>query len=269
MENEFGNYREILREAWMKRLRKNPSHSLRAFARELGLAPSRLSEIFQGKQGLSRKKAMMIGQAIGMSAEKLQYFCDLVEQEHARSSEGRSLAQSRLKHSAIANEYQVLSLDAIQVVADWHHLAILQALELPRAPQNARGFAELYEISESQAQAAIDRLIRLMLVDKTSKGKLKKAKDFMATPDGIPSSAIRRFHGQILEKASEALETQSVEERNVSANLFNLNPARMKAAKNRLLRFRRKFVKDFGGDGGEAVYCLSMQLFELSKTRKK
>ncbi|NUM59851.1 MAG: hypothetical protein HUU56_14525 [Bdellovibrionaceae bacterium] len=38
---DFPDYRDYIREEFLKRLSKNPQYSLRAFAKNIGLAPSR------------------------------------------------------------------------------------------------------------------------------------------------------------------------------------------------------------------------------------
>jgi hypothetical protein len=108
------------------------------------------------------------------------------------------------------------------------------------------------------------------MAERNSEGRLVKAKDFFASPDGIPSAAIRKFHYQILDKATVALQVQSLDQRSFSANIFNLDKTRVKQAKARLVRFRRKFMKDFGSEANEnvEVFCFSQQLFSLMSSRK-
>src|SRR2546430_13739191 len=57
------DYRRVLRKELESRCRTSPRYSLRAFARDLKISPSRLSEILSGKQGLSRAAARGIRSA--------------------------------------------------------------------------------------------------------------------------------------------------------------------------------------------------------------
>src|SRR5438128_1427996 len=91
------DYKTILKEELAARCRQNPRYSLRAFARDLKIAPSRLSEILNGKQGLSRPAADKIARALGYGASEIERFCDLVESVHARSKRDRDSARVRLK----------------------------------------------------------------------------------------------------------------------------------------------------------------------------
>jgi plasmid maintenance system antidote protein VapI len=86
-----------LQEAFERRIAKNSRYSLRAFARSLGISPSRLCEILKGKQGLSVAWAEKIATRLKFEKEKKRQFCDLVEAEHSRSEARRRLAKQRLE----------------------------------------------------------------------------------------------------------------------------------------------------------------------------
>ena len=90
------DYRAILQAELAGRCRQNGRYSLRAFARDLKLAPSRLCEILSGKQGLSRAGAERVAMALGLDPQATGFFCDLVDAHHARSRHDRELARERL-----------------------------------------------------------------------------------------------------------------------------------------------------------------------------
>ncbi len=57
--------RSFLRLEFERRLKRNPRYSLRAFARQIGLQPARLSYVLSGKHGLSRDAAALIASRLG------------------------------------------------------------------------------------------------------------------------------------------------------------------------------------------------------------
>lgn len=93
------DFRAILRSELNRRMRQNPYYSLRAFARDLKVVPSRISEILSGKQGLSPKCAQKIAKLLRMSEEEASHFIDLVTASHARSPRDRHGAKLRLLKS--------------------------------------------------------------------------------------------------------------------------------------------------------------------------
>ncbi|MGZ3710379.1 MAG: hypothetical protein ACXVBE_01430 [Bdellovibrionota bacterium] len=46
------DYREKIRQAMESRAARNPRYSMRSFAKDLGISPSRLSEVLKGRYGL-------------------------------------------------------------------------------------------------------------------------------------------------------------------------------------------------------------------------
>jgi plasmid maintenance system antidote protein VapI len=94
-------YRQYLEAALAERVQQNPRYSQNAFARELGLRPSQLSEILRGKKGLSRSAAERIADTLELDGASWELFCDLVQSEHDRSMRRRELARERLKRRLV------------------------------------------------------------------------------------------------------------------------------------------------------------------------
>src|SRR5688572_11232264 len=90
------DYREIMRQELARRIKQNPRYSQGAFARDLDLTAGRLSEILNGKQGLSSKAGEDIGKALRLNDEERQYFLDLITLAHGRSRVLRENARIRL-----------------------------------------------------------------------------------------------------------------------------------------------------------------------------
>ena len=64
-----------------KRKRKNSSYSLNAFARYIGLQPSKLSEALNGKRGLSAVTGRKIANSLQFTDFEASYFICLIEAE--------------------------------------------------------------------------------------------------------------------------------------------------------------------------------------------
>lgn len=77
------DYRDIIKNKYEKRCSVDTSYSLRSFSHDIGITAPRLSNILNGKQGLSYEYAKKIGTNLGLKATELEYFCDLIESKHA------------------------------------------------------------------------------------------------------------------------------------------------------------------------------------------
>ncbi len=260
------DFRNILKLHYEIRNRKNRSYSLRAFARDLGLTSSRLTEVLQGKQGLSGKWAAQIADRLQLSHEEKQEFCDLVDAQHSRSILKRNLAQERLSQF---NKIVIkpLAEDAFRLIADWYHYAILELTYLKDFSSDSTWIAKKLKITKEEAEEAVMRLERLNLIIRTADGSFKPSKHMTTTTDGVSSVAIRKFHDQIIQKALWSLHNQTVEQRNITNMMFAINKEDLPWAESVIRDFRRTFSKKIESNPlkKDSVYCLAIQLIPVSE----
>lgn len=257
------DYREILRRELETRCARKRGYSLRAFARDLEISPPSLSLILNGRQGLSVSAARRIAERLSLSPHEAGLFCVSVESEHARSAKQRQLARSRLKNYDTTGT--TLGLDSFRLMSDWYHFAILELTETSAFQSTPKWIARALGISENTAKAAIARLLRLGLLEARD-GVLRQTKGFVATPSGVPSDALRKFHSQILGKAEEALFTQAVDMRDFSAIVMPISRQDLPWAKEQIKIFRRSLMERLEqAQTKDRVYSLSIQLFSLQE----
>ena len=264
------HYREILKSEFQKRLEKNPRYSLRAFSRDLRIGSARLSEILNGKSGLSRAYAHKVSSHLGFNEEEAKTFCDLVESMHGRSKIKREMAKMRLDYTQHqVAPYQNLQLDAFKIISEWYHLAILELTYLRRFKDDPQWIASQLGIQSMQAKLALERLKKLNLLYE-KKEKWIAHSDFTTIGNQLPSEAIRDFHKQVLEKAVASLYTQSVEERDVSTIIMAINRKDLPQAKAWIQDFRRKFNQKLRkAKQKNSVYSLGLQFFRLNHSNMK
>ena len=271
MQQEFqsNDYKTILKEELASRCRQNPRYSLRAFARDLKLAPSRLSEILSGKQGLSREAAIKVAQLLGYGQGELERFCDLVESLHARSRRDRETARIRLKKHQVPTERVQMQADAFKAISDWYHFAILELTLVDGFRSDAKWIGKMLGVSEFEVQLALERLTRLGLIAwKGTKLVPTNAEDEV-TGD-VPSDSIKNFHAQIMVKARDALYLQAIDEREFRAEIIAIQRDDLADAKKAIRDFQHRFCKKLAeAEVKDALYCLAVQFFDLGEKGAK
>jgi uncharacterized protein (TIGR02147 family) len=236
---QSNDYRETLRLILKGRATQNPRYSLRAFARDLDLVPSRLSEIMNKKQGLSRRAAERIAQKLGFKDDNYELFCDSVSSLHARAENERKLATIRLvKHQSDAASIYRMRSDTFAIISDWYHLAILELMKLKSFRQDIRWIATELKVSPIQIELAIDRLLRMKLLTKDGSGKLSVSNDFGQIDSEIPLDCIGKFHRQLLAKAATSLATTAIDKREITSQLMALTHSEVAEVKRSLKKFR-------------------------------
>ncbi|MCR9159193.1 MAG: hypothetical protein ACE37F_09260 [Nannocystaceae bacterium] len=90
------SYQSLLREELAHRQSRNAGYSFRAFARDLGIAVSTLSEVLGGVKGISAARARKLAKRLGLTADLRELFVLSARAQHARSAVEREAAAASL-----------------------------------------------------------------------------------------------------------------------------------------------------------------------------
>ncbi|MCB9253510.1 MAG: TIGR02147 family protein [Bdellovibrionaceae bacterium] len=247
---------EWLREEYIRRRERNPSYSLRAFARSLGLSPGPLSEILAKKRELSLKLALRIAQRIAMNPEQLEAFVEPLRKSTPDPVSGKE------------TRFRELSVDTYYLIADWYHFAILSLMETKNFEGGVRWIAERLSVSVVEVRSALERMERLGLVFKKAQTWLLNQEGVTTTHD-VPNGALRKSHKQQLEIAKAALDSVPVEERDITSMMMAIDVSKLPKAKILIREFRRQLSQFLETGNKTEVYNLSIQLVPLSKKTKQ
>lgn len=262
----YQDYREILRSELARRMRQNPRYSQGAFARDLALTAGRLSEILHGKQGVSTKVATQISKGLRFSDEERAYFLDLVESQHGRSRLLREAARLRLHRYRRVPFAERMGEDAFRVISDWYHVAILELFRLPEHEDSPAWIAAALSIDEAEAQAAIERLLRLGLLVRGTEGELLLAEANQRFSGSMHAESFQKYARQILWRALEAVD--KTELRAMHSYILALPerqmPQLLRILKESSDRLAETLDLEQGEKTKDVVYCLALQLFPLS-----
>lgn len=260
---ESQNYREILKNEFDTRQQKNPKLSQSAFARFIGLTPAHLSAIFLNKKGLSKIVAQRIAHKLFTNLEKQQQFVNLAESEHGRNLHSRQNANRRVTQSLMAH---TLDVEQFKIISEWHHLAILETIKLSGFDGSIKWIAKRLGLSLPVTQTAVERLVSLEILT-FKENQLLAIDKVVCVPSGQKSLAIQNFHKQILQKAIQAIEEQSPQNRDFGTTLIALNSKEIIEAKKMIQSFRKEFIQKFRGtENKDKVFALSTGLFSLDES---
>lgn len=271
---EFTSYRSFLRAELAERTFQNPRYSLRAFARQLKLSPAILSQAMSAKRNLSSRMAYQVAQNLKLSADESNYFCLLAQYEletHAElkaslHSQLEKLQRGRKRNGPVPRD---MELETFKLMSEWYHIPIIEMTELHGFDFAPSNIAKRLGITRLQATAAIERLERLKLIERASDGKFKKTNSDYEFSSKKMSSALNKFHKQMLGRAVEAIDGQPRPERKVISNTFSIDPALLPQAEEILARFRQEMVALFNtGQTNTETYHLGIQLFKLTKSNQ-
>lgn len=270
----FPDYRSFLRAELSERLSKNAAYSLRAFARDLDVAPSLLSAVLSSARPLTSGTAAQIAERLGMPSSEVEYLSTLVQFEREKAPAVRAALQDRLRALSRSTDRMDMALDAFQAIAEWYHIPILVLVDLPGFNMTPAAIADKLGVTPLQAEAACDRLTRLGMLMKTSDGKWARKSDKMHFGTELPNKALRQYHQRLLERASRALDEQLPEERYVGSETMAFHVSRMPRVKATIEKFRHDLLQAAtrpvtGDEPANEVYQLGVAFFRISKSNER
>jgi uncharacterized protein (TIGR02147 family) len=267
---EFNNYRSYLRAVLADRTARNPSYSLRALAQQLGFASSSLSEVMNGKANFSKSSAWKTARGLGLGSQESEYLSLLVELDSARDPDARELILGRLRElSPQSVATHDLGIDQFRQIAEWYHSAILELVTLEEFDLSPANVASRLGITQTDARAAIERLERLELIERSSSGRYVRTKDRLMVRSAPANTGLRTFYRQMLAKADQALDSQASEERASGYETFALAPAAMPEVREALDRFLNELQTiSRKHPGRETVHHALVHVFNLTPSKE-
>ncbi len=238
--------RFILKSTFQKRCSLNPLYSQNAFARDLGVSRTALSQFLSKKRKLSTINLRKVSKALYLPEN--------------------TLLQDNLVSGPIQGATQ-LNLDQFSLIAEWHHFAILNLIEFQNI-KNSSEISKYLEVSSDESNQAMKRLLTLGFVKK-EKGFFRLSQKSLDTGTDIPSSAIRKHNREKMELAISSLEKHTVDERDISSLSLAFNPENMKQVKDEIRKFKKRVDKICTAQGAKHVYSLNVQFFPLTRPESK
>lgn len=260
------SFADVLRGELDKRVRRNPRYSLRAFARDVKLSPSRLSEVMSGQHGVSRPSVRTICRQLGFSPQRTEYLCDLVDSKYSRDQLRRKMAKKRLTLAKTEKSVYEFGDDAFRSVADWYHVALLALVDTADFESDPAWIAKRLGIPAETVVEALDRLERLGVLEVDDEGTVTASKSRTRVADGVAPEAMRTFHEQVLGKAAQAMRTQDRAHRALGCTVVAVSEKAYPEMVELLAEFRRKLGELSNKyDGKTEVYAAAAQIFRLTE----
>lgn len=242
--------KNLLLQELARRQTRNSAYSLRAFARDLGIGVTSLSDVLADKRNLSKTNLAKVMERLAVSPVEKDRLWENYKQNASRAQD--------------LDEKTLLEEDIFRLISDWYYLAVLNLTKVHDFQGHAEWIANRLGIKLEEAEEALLRLERLELVKKT-RGQYVRTKKQLTTSRDIPSSAIRKHHSQNLVLAEQSLHRDPVEYREFGSVTVSVNPEKLPLAKELLLKTRKKIVDLLDNGATSEVYTLSFQLFPLTR----
>jgi transcriptional regulator with XRE-family HTH domain len=246
--------REVLQCELARRCALNPQYSLRGFARVLGIDHSTLSQILRQKRRLTEDTIRRLACGLSLSEDEIQRF---ILHEECVGREGFSQRHVRQ-----------LQAEAVEVISQWHHFAILELTRLDCFQPDSRWIARVLDITVDDVNMAITRLLHLGLLQMVDHTKWRDTSEIaFARLDHLPLRVARELTARIARLES----TSCAGDRLLSSSTVAVDRNRLGAVAGYLERVRNDLAELLRIDGLPCndVYQLDILFYPLTNLHQE
>jgi len=183
---DAGAFRLFLQAELARRCAANEQYSLRAFANSLGVDHSSLSQMLRGTRRITPGKVAEFSKALGIDATRTERFL---------AGAGMN---TREIPSATYDAIVQLAQDAAGLLSEWSGYAILELLRLRDFRPDARWIAKMLGMSADEVNIALQRLLRLGLLEMTDEMHWRdRSREGVDTDVSRPLATVMRLLEQV------------------------------------------------------------------------
>jgi uncharacterized protein (TIGR02147 family) len=262
--------RDYLKFEMEMRQQRRPAYSLRAFARDLEIAPSTLVDFLKGRIGFSKERIFQISRKIKLTPDQMAHWEDLMISKYSKDLALKNQAEIKVKYR-ISSEKNSINLDQFKIVSEWFHLAFLELIEMDSSKySDLTVAAKALGVPIKTMRIVVKRLIKCKLLNQYESGRYKATQNTFVG-DTLPSQAIRSYHFGVLSKAQKALENQDMNERYSSSTIMSVSEEDLKYFFEQLKKAPIKLFEKRPENNSprNKLYALSLQFFSLLNDEKE
>lgn len=265
----YEDFKDFLRDELERRTLKNSKYSLRAFARDLDVSLSRLSEVFAKGEGISMTSALKIAAKLKMSESEKEYFQQIILAHHGRNKVIREKALTRVRGNKAKRELTFLRESHLGVLSQWYYLALAEMLTLKNAPTSEE-LAKILGLNLSSIEAATAHLADKGFIVRSKSGRWVKSSPFIHVESSTPAESIRRYHQKLIARGLGAIDSQPIADRKYLTTVFSVKKESIEEARRELERFNNEFLHKYTSPTeADSVYCFALQLFQFDERKTK
>lgn len=259
------DYVDILRQVLEQRKIKNDQYSLRAMARDMGLAASRLSTILNRKSHLSLRSAQLICERLNWGELETSYFLSLVKARVMKVPEARWDALKQARAIRLKKAYQTFNTELLERL-NWQHFVVRFLITADPLTLSLADIADKVGITTVELQEIIAQLCQLGLLVESTTGYLS-CELRLAFDNDYPSQPVQVFHRSMLKKATLSLSEDQYDRRFFRSGIFTLNQRQYQQLQSMIIDFVSAYTDLDEGreDPHDDVYAMAVQLFPLTR----
>lgn len=267
----YHDYRLFLKDWLAYRKAGQSGFSLRTLSRQAGLAAGYLPMILGGKRPLTLPVLARLSPFLGLGAAELSFLESLTVFGTTHSPEERVVALERMRRFGGYQAHHENEAVLAEYLTQWHSVAIREMASLQGFrpdPEEIQGRL-VVPIPLSEIKSALDFLFRNGFLEKAPDGTVHPPDRPLECQGSVYRVALAKFHRDIFDLASKAIENCPGTERNIQGHVFALKAENYSKA-SEIVEDAIRRIRELGESEreGDNVYHLEIALFPLTRRRE-
>jgi transcriptional regulator with XRE-family HTH domain len=248
------SFRLFLQSELARRCARNPQYSLRAFALHLGVDHSTLSQWLRGRRPILKRSIEALGGTLGLTPAVITGYIEHSGREQDEPPLGAAL----------------LSGDTVSLIAEWYHFSILELTRLQEFRTDSRWIARVLDISADEVNMALQRLIRLDLLEMSAPDQwTDKSGDTSVSIDSLSPTTLEQTHQYARERSLAAVRDVPVTLREHTSITMAVSSRALPRAFELAARFRQQLVELLQDEAADDVYQIEIALFPVTTLKRE
>jgi uncharacterized protein (TIGR02147 family) len=269
----YTDYRCFLKDYIAFKKSENKAFSFKILADRAGFkARDYILRVINNTRNLSQSGGFMLSRALRLSAKEADYFINLVGFNQAQIPSEKEFFFKKMSEICKYGLHQKLRQDQYEYFSEWYYSALRSLLPVIDFKDDYAEIGKFLDppLTPNQTKKAMELLLKLGLLNRDQNGVYTVASAALTAGDEVQSVALSRFHKQSLDLAKRAVDCFRGPERDISGVTMSLSRDGFEKIKTEIQLLRKKVMLIAEQDTQEeGVFQLNMQLFPLSKRKKK
>jgi uncharacterized protein (TIGR02147 family) len=263
----FTDYREFLKDRYRQLKINDPLFSFRHFSKSAGFgSPNYLKLVMDGKRNLSAEAIAKFAKGLRLDNHESEYFRYMVDSNQCENTGKKKVFEAKLLYLRELFKVKTLIPELYDYYHEWYHAAIREMISKGGVKNDPGAIAQALTpaITDAEAAASIELLMKLKFVGKTTDGHLvaNETAEVDSTTDAL---AQKIHHEQMAELATQSLYTQSAETQDFESLTLSLPLDKVIELRSKIQELVRAVAANASHSPSDAVYQLNVQFFALTK----
>lgn len=265
---DYLDYREFMRDYYTLGKENVSAFSYRYLARIMGFAsPNFYKLVMDGKRNLGVESVNKLAAGWKFDEEEHRFLHDLVAYNQADSHDEANVAFARITASQRFRNARRIDSSMFQYLSNWYNPVIRELIVSDDFREDPAWIAQKLRpaITQEQARESLELLFDMGLIERDDEGFIRQNSPSLTTGHEVRSLAIVNYHRQMIQLASESIETVDSQWRDISALTVCVPPELVPELKDRIHAFREVLLDLCDRqESSSGAYQLTIQLFPLT-----